>query len=54
MFYWEREEILHSKYKLKKKVLTFFHPVVIVDGKLFDVLVKENETNISETSGFLC
>jgi len=49
MFYWEREEILYSKYKLKKKVLTFFHPVVIVDGKLFDVLVKENETNISET-----
>ncbi len=49
IFYWEQRESLHSKYKLEKKIITFFHPVIVVDGKLFDVLVKENEMNINET-----
>ena len=49
-FYFVQRSNLISEYKLKPRVPTFFYPIIVFDGKMFEAEIKERNTNIKETN----
>ncbi len=48
-FYLVQRFNLFSEYRLKPKIPTFFYPIIVFDGKMFEVSVEEADINIKET-----
>ena len=49
-FYLVQKSNLFSEYRLKPKIPTFFYPIIVFDGKMFEVSVEESDINVKETN----